>query len=75
MIYNNFVSDYLDKRATIDEIDDYVKYWHTHETGLSLQDFLGFTDEDMAKWMMYGNDVVKDIILDKMNKNAKADKK
>lgn len=49
MIYNNFVSDYLDKRATIDEIDDYVKYWHTHETGLSLQDFLGFTDEDMAK--------------------------
>lgn len=39
MIYNNFVSDYLNKKAAIEEIDDYVKYWHTHETGLSLRDF------------------------------------
>ena len=75
MIYNNFVSDYLDKKASIDEIDDYVRYWHTHKTGLSLRDFLGFTDEEMAKWMMYGNDVIKDIILDKTTKESKIDNK
>ena len=26
------------------DLDDYIEYWHTHETGNTLQEFLGLTD-------------------------------
>lgn len=74
MKYNNFVSDYFEKQISIDEIDDYIKYWHTHKTGVSLRDFLGFTDEEYLKWMKDGNGVIKDILLDRVTKKTKTDK-
>lgn len=45
-MYKNFVLDCLEEGLFIDEIDDYVEYWHTHETNMSLCEFLGFTDEE-----------------------------
>ena len=38
-----------------DEIDDYVEYWHTHDTGNSLQDFLGMTKDEFVAWVKNDN--------------------
>ena len=61
-MYKNFVLDCLEDGFSVDEIDNYVEYWHTHETNASLCEFLGFTDEEYNDWLKYGNDVVKDIL-------------
>ena len=29
-MYKNFVLDCLEEGLFVDEIDDYVEYWHTH---------------------------------------------
>ena len=39
-------------KVSADTIDDLIEYWHTHETGNSLPEFLGMTDseyEDFVK--------------------------
>lgn len=61
-MYKNFVLDCLEEGLFVDEIDGYVEYWHTHETNMSLCEFLGFTDEEYRYWLIYGNDVVRDIL-------------
>ena len=30
-------------------IDDKIEYWHTHETGNSLREFLGMTKQEYLK--------------------------
>ena len=50
-MYKNFVLDCLEEGLFVDEIDDYVEYWHTHETNMSLCEFLGFTDEEYRDWL------------------------
>ena len=30
----------------IRRIEDFIEYWHTHETGNSLREFLGMTKEE-----------------------------
>ena len=37
--------------------DDCVEYWHNNETGKSLQDFLGLTDDEYEAWLKMGDDV------------------
>jgi len=32
--------------AAPSELDDYVEFWHTHDTGNSLEEFLGLTTEE-----------------------------
>lgn len=61
-MYKNFVLDCLEEGLFIDEIDDYVEYWHTNEMNISLCEFLGFTEEEYRDWLIYGNDVVRDIL-------------
>lgn len=34
-----------------DEIDDYVDRWHTGESALPLDEFLGFRPEEYALWV------------------------
>lgn len=45
-----------------DDIDNYVEYWYKHETGVSLQDFLGMTKEEFVKWIKYGDMYICDIL-------------
>ena len=33
------------------EIDDFVEQWHETETGETLAEFLGFTDDEYALWV------------------------
>ena len=35
-------------------IDDKIEYWHTHETGSSLIEFLGMTEQEYFDFCMDG---------------------
>lgn len=45
-----------------DAVDDYIEYWHTHNTGNSLQDFLGMTKDEFVKYIKYGDIYIFDIL-------------
>lgn len=45
-----FVSACLSGSALLDDVDDWVEDWHESPRGLSLDEFLGFTDEEGALW-------------------------
>ena len=32
-------------------IDEMVEYWHTHETSMSLQEFLNMSDDEYEKFL------------------------
>lgn len=33
------------------DLDEKVEYWHTHETGMELREFLGLTPDEYIKWV------------------------
>lgn len=45
-----------------DEIQDYIEYWRKHETGQSLQDFLGMTKDEFVAFIKYGETYIFDIL-------------
>lgn len=45
-----------------DAIDDYIEYWHTHDTGNSLQDFLGMTKKEFVLYIKHGERYIFDIL-------------
>lgn len=63
----SFIDDLMDGKATFADIDKYVEYWHTHDTGRTLQDFLGLTDEEFEEWGKSS-----DLCLEKVLENASA---
>ena len=34
-----------------DHINDYIEYWHKHDTGNGLQEFLGMTKDEFVNWV------------------------
>jgi hypothetical protein len=42
-----FKEQYLAGLITFDSIHDWIEKWHKSSNSLSLQDFLGFTNEEM----------------------------
>jgi hypothetical protein len=45
----NFKTKYLNNEVTIKDLDKYIGEWHKKGTSTpSLQDFLGFTDEEFT---------------------------
>jgi hypothetical protein len=36
LVHKNFVSACLENESVVDEIDDCVEYWHTHEINISF---------------------------------------
>lgn len=37
-------------KVTSDNIDELVDYWHTHDTGVTLREFLGMTPSEYENW-------------------------
>lgn len=56
-----FIDACLSGDATLSELDSYVEYWHTHETGNSLQAFLGLTDFEYEQFVK-SDTILKDIL-------------
>lgn len=38
-------------QALLEDVNDVVEYWHTHESELSFPAFLGMTDEEYGRWL------------------------
>ena len=55
-VLKTFVQAYLDGEASIDDLDKYIEFWHTHETGNKLHEFLGVTSEEYARLAKASND-------------------
>lgn len=63
MMPSNYVNDVLNGEAILDDIDEYVSFWHERNIELTLQEFLGFTDYEYGRWLVQGNSVVRDILF------------
>lgn len=61
-MYKNFIADFFEEGLMIEDIDDYVEYWHNNEVEQSLKDFLGLSDYEYEMWLKEGNDVIRDIL-------------
>lgn len=51
MFEKTFVESFRAGEVGADDIHNYIGYWHTHDTGSSLQDFLGMTKDEFVKWI------------------------
>ena len=52
---------------TAGDLADRVEYWHTHETGNPLREFLGISREEYQLWLSKGDDA----LLEALEQNAK----
>lgn len=64
MVKTNFIEDCLAGVASLDNLDEYIEYWHTHETGNELREFLGMTAEEYSQWVKYNDKEFLQIILE-----------
>ena len=50
----NFIDGYRAGFYDKNQIDDFVESWHKDQQGLELWDYLGFTRNEYAKWVVDG---------------------
>lgn len=62
MYKKNFIDDCLNADATLFQLDDYIEYWHTHDTNNTLQEFLGMTDYEYEQWGISSDVILRDIL-------------
>lgn len=62
MMKKTFIDLCLSGEARAEQIDDYVEYWHTHDTGNTLKEFLGMTDLEYAEWATSSDEYLKNLI-------------
>ncbi len=67
MYKKTFIDACLDAEATLFDLDDYVEYWHTHETGNSLREFLGMTPYEYWQWGITSDAIIRDILSCRRN--------
>lgn len=65
-----FVEACLAGEASVDELDKYIEWWHTHDTGNELHEFLGISLEDYGCWVKTDDVSFFQTILDE-RKNQK----
>ena len=48
------VRENLQDKCNLEDLtyDDKIEYWHTHETGNSLREFLGMTEEEYLDFVL-----------------------
>lgn len=50
-------------KAVPSNFEDYVEYWHTHETGAELRSFLGLSDRAYALLLRHGGcDIISEVL-------------
>lgn len=63
----SYIEGCLYGNTEIEEIEEYVSYWHEHELEISLKDFLGMTQYEYQEWVKYGNSIIRDILRSRMD--------
>lgn len=64
----NFKEQYLSGNISIDKLDDFVDEWHKNKSSDTLQEYLGFNDDEYAAFVQ-GETVLKNM-LDSQKKKA-----
>ncbi len=67
MFEKNYIEACLAGEALLGYIHDYIEYWHTHETGTELYEFLGMTAYEYSQWLRFGRDIVLRDIMEAHN--------
>lgn len=62
MYDKNFIDACLCGDADLNQLEDYVEYWHTHDTGNSLREFLGMTKVEYETFLTKENEILKRIL-------------
>lgn len=70
-MHTNFMVDCLNRNAKIDDLEQYVEYWHTHETGNSLKEFLGMSDSEYERWGKTSDAVIEQFLTERKNRYKK----
>lgn len=68
MYDKNFIYDCLYGDTDLEEIDEYVTYWHNNETGISLREFLGMTKYEYEEWLKNDDSILRDILRCRVDK-------
>ncbi|MCY1713386.1 hypothetical protein [Caproiciproducens galactitolivorans] len=63
----NFIDQILQGSATVSELDEKVKFWHSHDTKNSLQEFLGLSTGEAELWLKSNNSAFNDIVYCRKN--------
>lgn len=50
-----FMEKCVDGEASVEEVDEYVEYWHTHEIDMPLHEYLGLSPSEYALCGREGN--------------------
>jgi hypothetical protein len=58
----SFVEAFKAGEVKASQVHDYVDYWHTHETGSKLHEFLGMTEGQYYDWVMQSDAALKNIL-------------
>lgn len=61
MRYENYMSDCLAEGKLLN-IEAYTDFWHTNDTGVSLREFLGFTEHELEQWIKVGDSVLPELL-------------
>ena len=63
----SFIESCLDDDAALFELDDFIEYWHTHDTDISLKEFIGMTDYEYEQWGKSSDAILRDILYCRQN--------
>ena len=68
MFKKYFIDACLNGEAVLDDVEDYIEYWHTHKTDVELHEFLGMTSHEYANWLKDGEDTILHDIIETRGK-------
>lgn len=52
----------LNKLTDFERLDDWVEYWHSHDTHNTLCEFLGLTDMEYGIWLRESDEALKAVL-------------
>lgn len=62
MYDKSFIDECLYGLGDIEDIYDYIQYWHTHQMDISLEEFLGLTDYEYNVWIRNDDNILREIL-------------
>lgn len=62
MFEKKFIEACLCGEAILEDLDDYVDYWHEHPSDMTLREFLGMTPYEYGQWVQRDDTVLRDIL-------------
>lgn len=69
----SFIEACIAGEASVDDLDAYVEFWHEHETGNKLHEFLGISREECGHWIKTDDDSFIRAILEERKSGKTVD--